>query len=203
MVSMLTLLIAPLLIGLLAGWLRGGRPARLAQLRLRAPWLAWLAVAVQVAQLVPAIRRVIEDGLGVPVLVPVYALLGLWLLMNLPGRRIAVQAAIMVLFLGGLMNGVVIAANGRMPFSITAAHQADVPEAKISAVGLPKNEPTTARTRLAWLGDSLPVRPLHEVISPGDLIIVVGIALLAATATSARHRRHTSPPSPAAELEHD
>jgi len=100
MLTLFTLLVLPLLAGLVAGWLRGGRPARLAGLRLRAPWLAWLAVVAQLAQAyAPAVRRLIEADLGVPMLLLVYAPVGLWLVLNLPGRPIGVRVAVVVLLL--------------------------------------------------------------------------------------------------------
>jgi Family of unknown function (DUF5317) len=186
MLTLVALLLLPVLAGLVAGWLRGGRPARLAALRPRAPWLAWLAVPAQLAQAyAPAVRRVVEADLGVPMLLLVYAPVGLWLVVNLPGRPVGVRVAVVMLLLGGSMNGVAIAANGRMPFSVVAAQRAGVPAAKVAATDLPKNEQATAETRLAWLGDNLPVRPLRKVVSAGDLVIVLGVALLVTTVTSA------------------
>jgi hypothetical protein len=194
MLTLFTLLVFPVLAGLVAGWLRGGRPSRLVEVRLRALWLVWLAVAAQLAQFyAPAVRRFVEADLGVPMLLLVYAPVGLWLVLNLPGRSVGVRAAVAVLLLGGSMNGLAIAANGRMPFSVPAAQRAGVPAARISATDLPKNEPAAAATRLAWLGDTIPIRPLRKVVSAGDLVIMLGIAMLVTAAASAPQEAPSGP----------
>jgi hypothetical protein len=179
---MVALLALPVVAGLAIGRLRGGRLSRLLLLRLRALWLVWVAVAIQVCQYyVPALRRFVEDDLGVPMLALIFAAVGVWLLVNLPGRALGIRAGIVMLVLGGLLNGIAIFANGRMPFSVQAARLAGLPEDQIVAVDGPKNEPATAGTKLAWLGDIIPVRPVHKVISAGDVAIMGGITLIIAT----------------------
>jgi hypothetical protein len=187
---MLTLFALPILIGLVAGWLRGGQAGRLKELRLRHLWIVWIAVLVQACQYyVPWLRRAVEDDLGIPMLLLIYASVGLWLAINLPGHSGAARAAITILIIGGAMNGLVILANGRMPFSVKAAQQARVPEAKIAAADLPKNTQASVDTRLAWLGDVLPVRPIRKVISAGDVAIMWGIALLVIAGMEPRRPR--------------
>lgn len=176
---MLALFALPILMGLVVGWLCGGQPGRLKGLRLRHLWIVWIAALIQACQYyAPWLRRAVEDDLGVPMLLLVYASVGLWLAVNLPGRAGIARTAIILLIIGGATNGLVILANGRMPFSVRAAQQARVPEAKIFATDLPKNEQASVDTRLAWLGDVLPVRPIRKVISAGDVAIMCGIALL-------------------------
>lgn len=176
---MLVLFAIPILGGLVAGWLCGGRPSWLIRLRLRGLWVVWIATAMQACQYyVPWLRRWIEDDLGIPMLLLIYASVVLWLAANLPGRARGVRVAIILLLIGGAMNGTAILTNGRMPFSVSAAQYADVPESKISATDLPKNEQASVDTRLAWLGDVIPVKLIHKVISAGDVLIIFGIALL-------------------------
>jgi Family of unknown function (DUF5317) len=178
---MLTLLILPVLVGLAAGWLAGGRPMRLLDTPLRALWLVWIAVLIQLAlSYVPAARQLVEHDLGVPMLLPIYLGIGLWLAINLPGRAWSVRLGIALLLTGGAMNGLAILANGRMPFSVPAARHAGLSDAKIFAADLPKAVSATQATRLAWLGDIIPVRPIHAVMSAGDVVIIVGIVLVVA-----------------------
>jgi hypothetical protein len=75
---------------------------------------------------------------------------------------------------GGLLNGVAIAANGRMPYSTWAASKAGL------GVGLQtaRNVAATHATRLLPIGDIMPVPPLHAVFSIGDMLICLGIAAM-------------------------
>jgi Family of unknown function (DUF5317) len=181
---MLYLYSLPIVVGLLVGWSRGGRPSRLSELRVQHLWLVWMAVVVQATQrYAPAIRRLLEDDLGVPMLVLVFGCIAVWLLVNLPAQTRGVRMAIVVVLAGGAINGVAILANGRMPFSVPAAQYAGVPNDKVVATDLPKHEPASTGTSLAWLGDVIPVRPIHKVVSVGDIVILAGIALLVAAGT--------------------
>lgn len=77
---------------------------------------------------------------------------------------------------GLLMNLVVIAANdGRMPVD----HQAVVRAGVVAPAGeLAKHQPMTAQTRLAILGDWIPLRfPFRRVLSVGDLFLFSGVFL--------------------------
>ncbi len=78
----------------------------------------------------------------------------------------------LLVFLGLLLNMVVLAANGAMPVA---------PEA-IAAVGLPgvepmpgKHEIMTESTRLAYLADIVPLPPLRTIVSLGDIVLGAGI----------------------------
>jgi hypothetical protein len=184
--NMAALMALPVVAGLTIGRLRGGRLRGLLLLRLRAVWLVWVAVAVQVCQkYAPGLRRLVEDDLGVPMLALVFAAVGAWLVVNLPRRALGIRIGIAVIVLGGVLNGAAIFANGRMPFSVHAARLAGVPDDGLLAVG-PKNEPATPATRLAWLGDVIPVRPVHKVISAGDVAIMTGVVLLISTGMGTR-----------------
>lgn len=165
------LIIAPPLVGVGLGYLLGGRLAEIRGLRIRALWLVWLAAAVQFAQYsLAGVRHFVEDVVGVPMLALVFAIVLGWLAVNLPGWPAAVRVAGLAIVLGAALNAVVIAANGRMPYDPAAV-------AKVSErAGLetPKNEPAGAGTRLAWLGDTIPIPGLRKVASPGDVLISVG-----------------------------
>jgi hypothetical protein len=94
------------------------------------------------------------------------------------GNRRAAGASLVVA--GLLLNGLVITVNAGMPVSLRAADRAGVdrPDLRLEADAL--REPETSRTRLAVLGDvipvALPARP--EVVSPGDVLVAAGVGLL-------------------------
>src|SRR5206468_329874 len=89
-----------------------------------------------------------------------------------------------LLCLGGALNLVAITANrGAMPASPTA-------EAAAGLTGTdPANSAVLAHPHLAFLGDvfAIPASwPLHNVFSVGDVVLVVGTALLIHRATGSR-----------------
>lgn len=180
----LILLIAPPTAGVAVGYLCGGRLAELRNIRLAALWLLWLAAAVQAAQYYVAPLR------HPAMLIIVFGLVLSWLAVNLPTWPLAIRIAGVAITVGALANGLTIALNGRMPYEPTAAE----------AVGLradlttPKNEPADHATRLAFLGDTIPVTPLHKVVSPGDVLI--GAGTVALTALAMRRRRDEPDPIP-------
>lgn len=173
----LLLLVAPPVAGVIVGYAAGGRLAQLRSIRVRALWLIWLAAAVQAAQYyAPAVRAVLEQGLGVPMLAIVFVLVLVWLAANVRRWPTAIRTAGAIIAAGALLNGLVIALNGRMPYDPAMA----------AAVGLrpglttAKNEPADATTRLAILGDTIPIAPLQKVISPGDVLIAGATVALVA-----------------------
>ena len=131
---MLTLLFAPLVIGMLFGYVFGGRLGHFVRTEIRAIWLLWLAAALQLFHFeFSAARAGVEEWLGFSLMIPVFGLVGAGLAANLPGRSRAVQVAIALIMLGGLMNGAAIAANGRMPFApsaVRAAHESAEQQAR-------------------------------------------------------------------------
>ena len=122
--------------------------------------------------------------MGVPMLIVVFAPVLIWLGINLRVWPTAIRVAGSVIALGAVLNGIAIAANGRMPYSPAMAE----------AVGLrpglttPKNEPVNTRTRLSLLGDTIPIAPLRKILSPGDVLISAGTCAVVALAMR-RHRR--------------
>jgi hypothetical protein len=172
------LFLAPLAAGIVAGYAFGGRLHQLAKTRIRAAWLLWLAAALQFVHFrVTSLRVEVESRTGVSLMVPIFGLVFAWVLVNLPDRPRPVRIAAMVVLLGGAMNAAVIAANGRMPYSESAAR---------AAHQTPKHVVMDSTTRLAWLGDVIPVPPVQKVISAGDVVLLLGAAGLIATSMQAR-----------------
>jgi hypothetical protein len=184
-----TVLVAgPLLGGVLAGYALGGRLRQLVRTRLRAVWLLWLAAAMQLVQFEFGPARIrIESALGISLLIPIFALAGAWLLINLVRRPPAMQVAVALILLGGGLNAAAIAANGRMPYAESALVAADVTASqRARGERSPKHVAADAATRLAWLGDVIPVRPLRKVISAGDIVLLAGVGALVAAAMRRR-----------------
>jgi hypothetical protein len=108
-----------ILIGLVIGWLRGGRLSRLAQLRLRWLWIVLLALVIQLLIFPIFSESALLPYATTPLHLLSYAILIAWLAVNLR------TAPMGVLLLGALSNFTVLASNGgRMPVSATALQQA-------------------------------------------------------------------------------
>jgi len=179
------LTIAPPVVGVALGYLLGGRLSGFRSIRIRALWLVWLAAGVQFAQYsVGGLRHFIEDTLGVPMLALIFAIVLVWLAVNLPRWPAAIRAAGILIVLGASFNGLAIALNGRMPYDPGAA----VDVGLHAGIETPKNEPADANTRLGFLGDTIPIPLLRKVISPGDVLISFGAGALVVLAMR-RHRR--------------
>src|SRR5262249_3727040 len=122
--------------------------------------------------------------LGVPMLALVFMTVAAWMAVNIRSSTPFMRVGVVAILLGAVSNGVAIAANGRMPYSLTAAAAAGLPAEMVT----PKNGPSDRNRRLAFLGDGVPVPPLGQVVSPGDLLIGLGAAVAIAAAMRRRHR---------------
>lgn len=172
---MLALMVVPLLIGVLAGYALGGRLAWLASHQIRAAWLLWLAAALQLVHFQwRSARHAVESWTGVSLMVPIFALVGAWVLVNVPRRTRALQVAAGVILLGGAMNLAAILANGRMPVSgsVVRAASTSAQQQPLS----PKHLVAGEQSRLVWLGDIVPIAPINTVISAGDIVLLLGVA---------------------------
>jgi len=157
----------------------GGRLGRLLELRFDGAWLVAVALACQIV-LFSRLGASIPAGIARGLHLGTYGLLALFVWRN---RRIR---ALLPLGLGMLLNATAIAANGgRMPLSRLAADAARLVPGGHANVAFSAH-------RLWFLGDvfALPRRlPFATVVSPGDVLIVVGtIALVAMTALGERGR---------------
>ena len=155
---------------------------RLAGVRVRA---VRLLVAAGVMQLGTALLAPGSGAARTAALLVTAVLVGLFLLGNrrLPG--------VPLVALGLLLNIVVIALNGAMPVSVQAAADAGVTRPELGLADDAMREPVTARTRLPWLGDVVPVGIPRwpQVVSAGDVLVAAGVGLLLVTAGSRRGPR--------------
>ena len=147
--------------------LTGGDLGRLAGLRLRALWLAPVALAMQVliVNVVPGGNHAVHVAVHVATYVLIVVFL--WINRALAGAR--------VIALGTACNTLAILTNGGvMPASRTAQRLAGLHE----GAGF-HNSFAVAHPHLLWLGDIIPVPgPLPNVLSAGDLIIFAGMLIL-------------------------
>lgn len=160
-----------LVLALCLGKLAGGSLTRLAGMPLRGwPMLA-AALAVEVAGSFTT-GRWYASGL---------ALSAAFVLAFLARNRTAPGVALVGL--GLLLNATVVAANGAMPVSRNAAATAGVDVAAVAAGADPRHEVSGVGTRLPVLGDvlALPLPGRPEIVSPGDVVVAAGLALLVIT----------------------
>ncbi len=169
-----SLVLAVLAVGLLLGRLRGGSLDRLGTVDLRRRALVVAALVVQLA-------GTVIGGPVFPVGLVVSALLVTAFLLANRGLRGTGLVA-----LGLLANALVVGANGAMPVSEAASARAGVQDPR-DGLDL-RHEPAGAGTRLALLGDVVPVPlPLRpEVVSPGDVLVAAGLGQLVVLGMSGR-----------------
>jgi hypothetical protein len=156
--------------------LAGGRLSRLADIRPHAAWAVLLAAAIQVGiTQIPGGSHALHAGLHVIS----YLLDGYFLFAN---RRLT---GVPLVAIGAALNVVAIAANGGvMPANATALRIAGIAER-----GGFDNSAALAHPHLAFLGDVIPVPgpwPIGNVLSVGDLVIVVGAFLVLHCACDSR-----------------
>jgi hypothetical protein len=92
-------------------------------------------------------------------------------------REHSIRIGLIFLLIGWMLNASVIALNGAMPLSIRAyraSGQTETPTPRQG--GFFKIELADNKTRLGFLGDVIPVHPIGQVVSVGDLFLVLGAA---------------------------
>jgi hypothetical protein len=180
--------------GLVAGLLLGGRPGELANLRLRAAWLFYAAVALQLIAYPSALASFsVGDRVATVLQIASYAGLVAVTLINarLPGMAVA--------GLGMLANLAAILANGGHMPALPSALAA----AGISYEGVHNNSVETATPALPWLVDRWAAPdwlPWGNVFSVGDVLIAAGVIVIVAAAmrrlVRAVRRAAASPSAP-------
>jgi hypothetical protein len=166
-------------VGILAGYVLHGRLRRLPSLPFRVLWLIPLALLIQLL-IFPLFSGRPLVSVATPTLhLLSYAILFLWLLLNLSVRPV------WAIGLGALLNAVVVLANaGYMPSSATALEHAGL--GSVAAVLLVERTYGNvvlmgADSRLDVLGDWLfvpPWIPGATAFSIGDVLILAGLVWL-------------------------
>ncbi|MDX6532716.1 MAG: hypothetical protein QOF68_460 [Gaiellales bacterium] len=179
-------------IGLAIGLLLGGRVGRLAEVRLRAPWLFYVAIGMQIVAFPSLVLPwSVSEQLAITLSVGSYFCLCAVLFLNIRLRGLAVAG------LGMLMNlGAILANGGHMPALPEAMR-----DAGLTFDGVHNNSVASADPNLAWFVDRFAAPgwvPMGNVYSIGDVLIGVGIALTVAAAMGVRlpavRRREEAPP---------
>lgn len=148
--------------------LTGGKLSRLALLRLAHTWAIVVALALQLVVTVGTVSPV----LGTSLHLVSYAFAAIFVVANrhIPGFVLTSS--------GGAMNLAAISANGgTMPAAPRALELAGIDASGEHFV----NSGVVEAARLPWLGDVFAVPaswPLSNVFSVGDVVLVVGVAVL-------------------------
>ena len=169
-------LIAALAAGLVAGYAMGGRLRNIDRMRIRLPWLAIAALGLQFVAF-SSLRGSLGSTGVVALHLVSYALLVWFVIVNRQRVGVVVAGA------GLLTNLLAITLNGGyMPAS---RHALDVAGVQFSGATMNNSTVIHAGTRLSFLGDVFAIPEgtiLANVFSIGDVLIVVGVAILIATA---------------------
>jgi hypothetical protein len=175
------LLLGGLVIGLVIGVATGGKLGHLSTLRFRWPYFVLGVLLVKEVVLLTPLNRV--DGMQFVYAASLAGLVG-WTIWNvdlLPG--------VWLVGTGAALNLVVVLANGgRMPVAHDLAARGShllIDRGSIGQYAL-----MGPHTNLSWLGDWLalpgPLAAVPEWYSPGDLVVALGIAVVAFLATRRR-----------------
>jgi hypothetical protein len=166
-------------LGIAVGLVLGGRLSRLADLRLRAVWLFYVAIGLQIvafpSQTLP---WSIGDRMAVGLWLLSYACLVVAALCNLRVRGAAIVG------LGMASNLIAVIANGGHMPGLRSALRA----AGHTYTGSHNNEIVASHPHLAWLVDRWAVPqwiPGGNVYSVGDVLIAVGAVVMVSAAMGA------------------
>lgn len=166
------LTVAALGLAVVASLLRGGRPRQLAHAELAAPWLLFVGLALQIVVDAAARQELLTTASTPSWLLLAASQLAVlaWLVRNrhLPG--------VLLVGAGLAANAVVMAANGAMPVAPQALAALGADPAQVTVLG--KHTLLHEGTRLPWLADVIPVRPLRTVVSVGDVLLAAGLVPL-------------------------
>ena len=158
-----------LLTGGLLGVVAGGRLASLADAHLR--W--WGALAAGVA------LQVLAGPVGLGGRPGTTAVAGSYLCLLAFALANRALAGMTIVVVGLALNATVIVVNGGMPVRAEAVAAVGLEPGELAAADLgAKRHLEGPEDRLTFLGDVLPVRPLGEVVSVGDVVLATGVAAL-------------------------
>jgi len=154
-----------LVVGIVLGFATGGRPRNVALRPLRGAMALAAAVALQAAPQLPDVG----GSIGLACILGSYVMLLVFALVNI--RLVGMP----VVFVGLVLNVVVIGVNGGMPVRADAILTVD-PKVQLDEVDFGAKRHLEDRSdKLTILGDVLPVEPINQVLSFGDLILAFGV----------------------------
>jgi hypothetical protein len=187
-----TVMVVSAFLGGLAGVLAGGHIRNIARLRIRRWWLLLIALVIQ------ATLSLVPIALRVPGVVVASALLIIWCASNLHVGRVV--PGMVALGLGIFSNVLVIAVNGGMPVSLRALVDAGYPVHFNVTRGHLDKHVAPPVPHLGFLGDWIPIPGLRNILSLGDVVMLIGIFLIIRAATL-NAPNDAAPDTPAARIE--
>lgn len=186
---MLVILLLTLVVSVVVGLAIGGKIASLADLRMTGTAFLYVALVIGLA---PLLFRLPPFASHATVVIA-YGLVAVFLLSNLLRTSSQIQASIGILLIGWSANAIVMAANGAMPLSTWAYRISGQTEAPTPGEGgFFKIELANDSTKLKFLGDVIPLAPIHQVVSIGDIILMVGVGFVVVTTMGSSIRRPSS-----------
>lgn len=163
-----------IIIALLVGLFRGGNFKGLADMKLKHAWVFPVLLLIQIIVYLTQ-NKIAFIGSSSNIVFMLVYIAGLYFLWE--NRH---HSGFFIIFIGVLLNFIVMAANGgRMPVSLEASTVLDpyfIEALKSDLYG--KHAAITEATRLAFLGDIIPLSapyPREQVISIGDVIMNIGV----------------------------
>lgn len=158
------------LIGLVFGWLRGGKLSRLSELELAYPGLIIMAFLIQSVMAYLPLKAIHPWA-------PFYLLLLSYLLMLVALARSRFTIGIGLAAAGVFANFLVILLNGGMPVSLERIHSLSGRGLTTISDGI--HTPLTSASKLPWLADVI-LQPLlwRSLISVGDIILAMGVFMI-------------------------
>lgn len=184
-------LLPAVVVGVLVGYALGGRLSRVADVRLRTPWLFYVAIGLQLAAF-PSLLVPLQapERLATALSLASYGALLVVFLRNVRLAGMPIAGAGMVLNLTAI-----IANGGHMPALPRAMR-----DAGLSYSGVYNNSVAESSPRLAWLVDRWAApswMPFANVFSVGDVLIAAGVLVLVCGAMGARLPLRRPPAAPA------
>jgi uncharacterized protein DUF5317 len=166
-------------LGLIIGLLARGSFKGLKDIQLRMVWVLFVSLAIAILPLFSDSINEHRRGL----LLVANAGVLLFLLVNILTSRGETRAGFLVITLGWALNFTVIAVNGGMPLSRWAyAASGQTQRITEGSGGFYRIVLAGPKTTLLRLGDVIPIRLFREVVSIGDILLFLGIALVIAAA---------------------
>ena len=173
-------LLPVVIVGVVVGLVLGGRIDRIAELRLRTPWLFYVAIGLQLLAF-PSLFMPWRAGEGLATALSIGSYVCL-LAVFLNNRRLT---GMPIAGAGMLLNLTAILANGGHMPALPSAMR----DAGLSYTGVHNNSVAAAHPHLAWFVDRWAAPgwvPAGNVFSVGDVLIAIGVVVLIAAAMGAR-----------------
>lgn len=173
-------LLPVVIVGVVVGLLLGGRLDRIADVRLRAPWLFYVAILLQLLAF-PSLFMPWQASEGIATSLSIASYVCLLAVFTLNSELTGMPIA----GVGMLLNLVAILSNGLHMPALPSAMR----EAGLSYTGVHNNSVAEAHPNLAWFVDRWAAPgwvPAGNVFSVGDVLIAAGALVLVAAAMGAQ-----------------